>query len=77
MATDTPDTHGEGDYEATRRYRKRTEKFMARNNIGKIARAAAPRTKAEVRELQEAEAVGRARANGRSTPSAGRSRPRR
>jgi hypothetical protein len=70
-------THGEGDYEATRRFRKRSESFIAKHDVTKLARQAAPRSKDEARELQQAEASGRARAKGRtkSTPApAGRRR---
>lgn len=62
MKTAKSGTHGEGDYEATRRYRKRTESFIAKHDVGVIARQAAPRSKAEARQLLAAEASGRARA---------------
>jgi hypothetical protein len=62
MKTAKSGTLGEGDYEATRRYRKRTESFIAQHDVGKIARQAAPKSKAEARELQQAEVAGRSRA---------------
>ena len=62
MPTAKSKVQGEGDYEAARRYRKRTEAFVATQDIEKAARAAAPRSKAEVQELQDAETSGRARA---------------
>ncbi len=71
MKTAKSGTQGEGDYEATRRYRKRTENFIAKNDVAKIARAAAPRSLTEARELQAAEATGRARAKTRVKPKAG------
>ena len=55
---------GEGDYEATRRYRKRTEKFLATKSVGKAASRAAPRTRREAEDMQAAEAAGRKRAKG-------------
>jgi len=55
---------GEGDYEATRRYRKRTSDFLARNDVGKVAARAKPRSRAEAEELKAAEAAGRRRAKG-------------
>ena len=36
---------GEGDYEATRRYRKRTEQYLGSHDVEKEARRAAPRAK--------------------------------
>ena len=62
MPTAKSEAQGEGDYEAARRYRKRTEAFVATHDIEKAARAAAPRSKAEVQELQDAETSGSARA---------------
>lgn len=70
MKTAKSGTHGEGDYAATRRYRKRTEDFLANNDVGKLARAAAPRSKGEARELKSAEASGRARAKTRAKSKA-------
>ena len=77
MTTAKSATRGEGDYEATRRYRKRTEVFIAKHDIGKIARQAAPSSKTEARELLEAEASGRARAKTKSKSNASGSKPRR
>ncbi len=77
MAAPKQNTHGEGDYEATRRFRKRSEKFIAEHDTQKIARAAAPHTKAEARELQDAEAIGRSRAKTRPETSARPPRKRR
>jgi hypothetical protein len=53
---------GEGDYEATRRYRKRTEKYLATNDVKKAAVRAAPRNRKEAQEMKAAEAAGRRRA---------------
>ena len=53
---------GEGDYEATRRYRKRTEEYLNNNDVGKAAARARPRTRAEAQELKAAEAAGKKRA---------------
>ena len=35
---------GEGDYEATRRYRKRTDEYLKNNDVEKAAVRAAPAT---------------------------------
>jgi hypothetical protein len=74
MKTAKSGTQGEGDYAATRRYRKRTEEFLAKNDVGKLARAAAPRSESEARELKSAEESGRARAKSRAKPKAGTAR---
>jgi hypothetical protein len=55
---------GEGDYEATRRYRKRTEEFLETNDVEKAAVRAAPETEAEEAELEAAEEAGKKRAKG-------------
>jgi len=55
---------GEGDYEATRRYRKRTEAYLNNNDVAKAAARAKPRSRAEAKELEAAEAAGKKRAKG-------------
>jgi hypothetical protein len=55
---------GEGDYEASRRYRKRTEEFVENNDVDKAAVRAAPETSAEAEDLKAAEAAGKRRAKG-------------
>jgi hypothetical protein len=55
---------GEGDYEATRRYRKRTEEFLENNDVEQAAADAVPETGAEAKDLEAAEAAGKRRAKG-------------
>jgi hypothetical protein len=55
---------GEGDYEATRRYRKRTEEFLENNDVEKAAVRAAPETGQEAEDMAAAEAAGKRRAKG-------------
>ena len=55
---------GEGDYEATRRFRKRTEEFLNNNDVEKAALRAAPENAEEAEELEAAEAAGKQRAKG-------------
>ena len=55
---------GEGDYEATRRYRKRVEDYLATANVKKAAKKAAPKSSAEAESLKAAEAAGKKRAKG-------------
>jgi hypothetical protein len=52
---------GEGDYEAARRYRERTDEFVENNDIEKAALRAAPRTPQEAAELKAAETAGKKR----------------
>jgi hypothetical protein len=55
---------GEGDYEATRRFRKRTEEYLENNDVEKDALRAAPEDAAEAAELEAAERAGKRRARG-------------
>jgi hypothetical protein len=55
---------GEGDYEATRRYRQRTEKYLGTHDVETAARRAAPRSRKEAASMAAAEAVGKKRAKG-------------
>ncbi|MBC8025269.1 MAG: hypothetical protein H7Y89_04720 [Steroidobacteraceae bacterium] len=55
---------GEGDKEADRRYRKRTQEYLEKNDVNKAANQAAPQTKAEAEDLKAAEAAGKKRAKG-------------
>ena len=55
---------GEGDYEATRRFRKRTEEYINNNDVEKAAVRAAPTSSEEEEEMKAAEAAGKRRAKG-------------
>jgi hypothetical protein len=55
---------GEGDYEAPRRYRKRTAEYLQNNDVEKAAVRAAPRSRGEAAEMAAAEAAGKKRAKG-------------
>jgi hypothetical protein len=55
---------GEGDYEATRRYRKRQEEFQQNNDVEKAAARAAPENAAKAEELEAAEAKAKSRSKG-------------
>jgi hypothetical protein len=67
---------GEGDYEAARRYRKRTEDYQLNNDIEKAALRAAPESRAEAEQLQAAEAAGKKRAKGEDPAIRRREAPR-
>jgi hypothetical protein len=67
---------GEGDYEATRRYRKRTEQYLGTGAVEKDARRAAPRTRKEAESMAAAEAAGKKRAKGEDPALRRRAAPR-
>jgi len=67
---------GEGDYEATRRYRKRTDEYLKNNDVEKAALRAAPESSREAEDLEAAEAEGKRRAKGEDPALRKRSAPR-
>ncbi len=67
---------GEGDYEAARRYRKRTSEYLAGNDITAAADRAAPQSQSEAESLLAAEAAGKKRAKGEDPALRQRSAPR-
>jgi hypothetical protein len=52
------DLQGEGNYEASRRYRERTEQFIESGRVEEAAKKAAPRSDEEAQELDRAEELG-------------------
>lgn len=71
-----PKIQGEGDYEATRRYRKRTTEFLENNDVEKAALRAAPTTTREAEDMKAAEAAGKRRAKGEDPALRRRQAPR-
>jgi hypothetical protein len=67
---------GEGDYEATRRYRKRTDEYLENNDVEKAAVRAAPTTAREAEDMKAAEAAGKRRAKGEDPALRRRAAPR-
>jgi hypothetical protein len=67
---------GEGDYEATRRYRKRTNEYLENNDVDKAAARAAPTSKREAEDMAAAEAAGKRRAKGEDPALRRRGAPR-
>ncbi len=67
---------GEGDYEAARRYRKRTNEYLENNDVEKAAIRSAPRSRNEAESMQAAEAAGKKRAKGEDPALRRRSAPR-
>ncbi|MBV8144668.1 MAG: hypothetical protein JO184_06650 [Gammaproteobacteria bacterium] len=63
---------GEGDYRAAREYREDVREYLEHADVTKAARDAAPRNSREARELERAEAAGRARARAGSAQEAWR-----
>ena len=64
--------HGEGNYKAARQYNEGLKDHVRNHDIEKEARAAAPRSAAEEKEMEEAERIGksRARGDGKDSPDA-------
>jgi hypothetical protein len=56
--------HGEGNYEASRKYDEATKRFVESGRVEKAARDAAPRTAAEAAEMKMAEQAALLRAKG-------------
>lgn len=54
--------HGEGNYDASRKYSDATKRFVDAGKVEKAARDAAPATDAEALQLAAAEAEGKSRA---------------
>ena len=47
--------HGEGNYEATRKYNEATKEFIASGKVEQAAQDAAPRDAGEAKEMKQAE----------------------
>ena len=62
--TSSPNIQGEGDYEATRRFDKDTERFLKNADVPELAKRAAPKSKEEAAELEKAEEIGRSHSVG-------------
>jgi hypothetical protein len=67
---------GEGDYEAARRFRKRTDEYLENNDVEKAAIRAAPQTRREAEDMKAAEAAGKRRAKGEDPAIRRREAPR-
>jgi hypothetical protein len=68
--------HGEGDYEAARRYRQRSENYVAHGDAEQAARDAAPKSSREAEDMKAAEAAGKKRAKGEDPAFKRRAAPR-
>jgi hypothetical protein len=55
---------GEGSYEASRDYQKRTEDYLKKADVEADAEAAKPRSEQEARDLKQAEEEGRSHSKG-------------
>jgi hypothetical protein len=67
---------GEGDYEAARRFRKRSEEYVENNDVAKAAIRAAPQSAREAEDMKAAEAAGKKRAKGEDPALRRRTAPR-
>ncbi len=59
-----PQQMGEGSYEGTRDYNKRTEDYLKKNDVQKDAEAAKPKSDQEARDLEKAEEEGKSHSKG-------------
>jgi hypothetical protein len=64
VADKDPKIQGEGDYEATRRHRKKVSEFLENTDVEKAALRAAPESAQEAQEMEAAEEAGKSRAKG-------------
>ena len=55
---------GEGSYEGTRDYNRRTQEYLKKGHVEADAEAAKPRSEEEARELKKAEDEGRSHSKG-------------
>ena len=55
---------GEGSYEGTRQYNKRTEEYLKTHDVEKDAEAAKPRSEEEARDIERAEEEGKSHSKG-------------
>jgi hypothetical protein len=56
--------HGEGNYQATRDYDRGVKEHLRTHDVEREARDAAPRSPEEAREMQQAEDLGKKKAQG-------------
>lgn len=62
--------HGEGNYEASRRFNRDEKAFVESGRVEDAARKAAPDSAQAAREMEQAERVGKSRAKGQDRPDA-------
>jgi hypothetical protein len=70
-----PGPHGEGNYEATRKYNEGLKDHVQHHDIEKEARDAAPRNAAEAKEMEDAEREGASHAKGEDSALKGNRKP--
>ena len=75
-----PNVYGEGNYAASRQYDDATKQYVESGRVESAARAAAPKSQGEARDMEAAEAEGKRHAKGedpaldrRASPSSGES----
>lgn len=62
--------HGEGNYEASRRFNRDEKAFVESGKVEDAARKAAPDSAQAAREMEQAERTGKSRAKGQDRPDA-------
>lgn len=60
--------HGEGNYKATRDYDRGVKEHLRTHDVEREARDAAPRSQEEARQMEQAEELGRKKAEGMRDP---------
>jgi hypothetical protein len=60
----SPQLQGEGDYESTRRFDDDEQRFLETADVPDLARKAAPKSRQEAADMQQAEEIGRSHAAG-------------
>ena len=73
--TGKPGVHGEGNYEATRKYNEGLKDHVQHHDIEKEARDAAPKSDAEAKEMKDAEREAASRSKGEDPALKGKSKP--
>jgi hypothetical protein len=70
-----PGVHGEGNYEASRKYNEGLKDHVQHHDIEKEARDAAPKSDAEAKEMKDAEREAASRSKGEDPALKGKSKP--
>jgi hypothetical protein len=70
-----PGVHGEGNYEATRKYNAGLKDHVQHHDIEKEARDAAPKSDAEAKEMKDAEREAASRSKGEDPALKSKAKP--
>lgn len=73
--TGKPGVHGEGNYEASRKYNEGLKDHVQHHDIEKEARDAAPKNDAEAKQMKDAEREAASRSKGEDPALKGKQQP--